>query len=200
MKYCNNWREYRWKILQGVQRMLQPYQFANKGSHANGGIWQRKNRLRNKIFKHFKLFPWKGSLHLVGGTSHLPVWSVQTHFLWVMRGSFKSEGSHCVWGRAYNMTAFMSEGRAAVSQDPELPTFLRAAKQPEFLRGVCCRPLLALSPVWPWCLCFTASSHWKPVPCVSVQALFAELPASPEKRLWCWQAAILRWIASRTWP
>lgn len=32
--------------------------------------------LRNRIFKHFKLFPQKAFLHLIEGASHLPVWSV----------------------------------------------------------------------------------------------------------------------------
>lgn len=111
--------------------MLQPDQLANKGSHSNWGICQRKSRLRNGIFKHFKSFPWKGFLHLVGGTSHLPVWSVQTHFLWVMKGSFRSGRSH--WSPQHY--SFLSRKQRYCLPGPRAPGFSPGCKTIQVSEG-----------------------------------------------------------------
>ena len=121
-------------------------------------IQQRKSRLRNRTFKPCKPFPWKSSLYLVREASHLPAWSVHTHFRWVMRGAFRSGHSHCARGGAHSTPASFSESRGAASRVLLLLAFLQASEQPEFPRGICWWHLPALHPV------HCGVCDWKQVP------------------------------------
>ena len=121
-------------------------------------IQQRESRLRNRIFKPCKSFPWKSSLYLVRKASHLPAWSVPTHFRWVMRGAFRSGHSRCARGGGRSTPASFSESRGAAARAPLLLAFLQASKQPELPRGICWWHLPALHPV------HRGVCDWKQVP------------------------------------